>query len=64
MVLSIIATVLYALLKSEQAARAKEKLDGEIKARKVENNATAAMVGGLEGENKATGSTLNDNDTI
>ena len=49
-VLSILATIAYALFRTEQAKRAKEKLAGEQAARKVEKKANLELVKGLEKE--------------
>jgi len=60
--LSIVATVLFALFKSEQAGRAKEKLKGEIQARKTGEAANKAMIEGKNREDTEIDKVRNSND--
>lgn len=50
--LAILAAILYGLLKSEKARRAKDKLDRAKLAVKVQRQATVAMVRGINRESK------------
>jgi len=51
--LAVIASVLFALFRGEQAARAREKVKASEKARKTEQKASKALVDGLKKEGEA-----------
>ena len=48
--LSIGAAIAFALFKNEQAGRAREKLKGEVQARKTAKAVSKAMMGGMSRE--------------
>ena len=52
-ILSFLVAVFYALFQRESALRAKEKLDGEIQARKTSDTTNKAMMDGLNNEQEA-----------
>ena len=57
--LAILASIFYALFRSQQALRAKEKLKGQVQARKTEAKAADAMVEGLEKEREVKNAKVN-----
>lgn len=61
--LSLLATIFFALFKSEQAGRAKDRLKGEIQARKTGQAANEAMMGGLNDEEAANNKAADPSNT-
>ena len=51
-ILGFLLAIVYALFRSEQAKRAKEKLERAQQARKIEQQATETMVDGLKREDE------------
>lgn len=58
--LGFVATILFALFKSEKAGRAKDKLDGIVTARKIEHEAATQLNEDLERERKENEKAAND----
>lgn len=59
--LAILATVAYALFRTEQARRAKEKLKGVQQARETERKAGEALVDGLKKEQEVRNEEVDTN---